>query len=192
MNFFHAPLNYPQGATLTSEDRPSKIKEYFQYAHQPSRGDTLTVPGFGVEVTNWWKRIQPEWRCAEKEPPQGPRTWSYILSGGSKGVFLVIMCLAWWDRAHARYREGEKSVRCANAEAAGITANFDDLPDHDTEWLKIVDDVVFVMEKAKDCNIPTRGPSSPSRRTKRKRDPEPSTPRKKSAVRAAPKTRSKA
>ena len=184
------PLNYLQGATLPNDDRPSKVKEYFQYAHQPSRGDSLAVPGFGVEVTNWWKRIQPEWRCANKEPPQNPTGWSYILSGGSKGAFLVIMCLAWWDRAYARHRE-EESARRIRTEVSGV-ANFDDLPDHDKEWLDIVDDVAFVMEMAKNCEIPTRGLPSPSRRAKRKRDTEPPTPRKKAAARTTPKTRSKA
>ena len=185
------PLNYSQGASLTSEHRPSKIKEYFQYAHQPSRGNTLMVPGFGVEVANWWKAIQPEWRHSEEEPPLGPTTWSFILSGGSKGTFLIVMCLAWWDHAHARYRE-EENARRIKAEAAGVIANFDDFPpNHDTEWLKIVEDVAFVMEMARNCDIPTRGQPSPSRRTKRKRDPEPTTPQKRTATRTTLKTRSR-
>ena len=146
-----------------------KIKEYFQYAHQPSRGDTLVVPEFGAKVAKWWERIQPEWRRSEQDLPQNLNQWAYILSGGSKGAFLVILCLAWWDRAHERHVEKEKEARRVEAEAAGVTANFSDLPDHDAKWLKVVNDVAFVMQRARDCAIPARGVPSPSRRGKRKR-----------------------
>lgn len=169
----------PQGATLPNKDRPVKISEYFQHAHKPSRGDTLTIPDFGIEVTKWWQRIQPEWRRAQEDPPQGSTTWSYILSGGPKGTFLVILCLAWWDRAYGRYLDKEKGARQVMAEAAGVAADFDDLPDHDPEWLKIVDDVAFVMKKAQACDTPTRGASNPGRGAKRKRETKPPTPRKK-------------
>lgn len=145
-----------------------KIKEYFQYAHQPSRGDTLTLPDFGVEVTKWWEKIQPEWRRSNRDPSPTPDQWSYILSGGSKGAFLLILCLAWWDRAHERYLK------------KGATGSAGDLPDHDPEWLKIVNDVAFVMRKAQDSRVPNRGMPSPSRRMKRKREAEPSTSRKRS------------
>ena len=129
-------------------------------------------------MAGWWERIQPGWRGAGEDPPQGTSTWSYILSGGSKGAFLIIMCLAWWGRAHSRYRE-------ENGTADGASA----IPDHDPEWLKTIKDVTFVMESAQHCNIPTRGAPSPSRTAKRKHEAEPATPRKKSTVRA---TRSKA
>ena len=147
--------NNLKGITLTNEDRPSKIKEYFQYAHQPSRGDTLTVPGFGAEVVRWWKQIQPEWRRTEQDPPQDSTAWSYMLAGGSKGIFLVILCLAWWDRAHARYLEEEKNARWTQAGATGATPSFEDLPDHDVDWLGVVNDVAFAMERAQKCDIPT-------------------------------------
>ena len=173
-----------QGATLTNKDRPSKIKEYFRYAHRPTRGDDLTVPGFGAEVAKWWRAIQPEWRHSGGDPPQDSSTqWSYILSGGSKGVFLILMCLAWWDRAHARYLEEEKSTRRAESEGAGIPPNFDDLPDHDTEWSNIVNDFAFVLGKARDCVILSQEEPNPSRGTKRCRETEPTSPRKKSSKR---------
>ena len=162
-------LNDSKGATLTNEGRPSKIKEYFQYAHQPSRGDTLIAPDFGAEVAGWWKSIQPEWRRSKPDSPEGPNPWSYILSGGSKGAFLVVLCLAWWDRSHERHIEEQKAARRAEAEAGGVATNFDDLPDHDAGWLSVVNDVTFVMQKARDCIIPTRGAPSPSRGGKRKR-----------------------
>ena len=74
-----------------------------------------------------------------------------------------------------RYREES----CA---ANGDTV--DVVPDHDPEWLEIVDDVTFVMEKAQECDIPTRGIPSSSRKAKRKHEAEPATPRKKSTGRA--------
>ena len=137
--------------------------------------------------------IQPEWRRAAQDLPQSPTAWSYILSGGSKGAFLVVMCLAWWDRAHARYVKETKKARLIKAEDTGVTANFDDLPDHDPKWLEVVSDVVLVMENAQDSEIPAQGMPSPSRRTKRKREPEPAAPRKRSVVRtASSRTRTKA
>ena len=103
------------------------------------------------------------------------------------------MCLAWWDRAHARHLEEERVVRRIDASAAGISPNFDDLPDHDPAWLNVVNDVALVMKQAQGSTVPTRGMPSPGRRTKRKHEVEPSTPRKKPVVRTAPlKTRSKA
>ena len=156
------------------------VKDYFRYAHQPSRGDSLTIPSFGAEVAKWWERIQPEWRRTTTDLPQSPDQWSFILSGGSKGAFILILCLAWWSRAHGRYLE-ERKTRQANVEAAGATGNLDDLPDHDGEWLKIVNDVAFVMRKAQESQVPGRGTSSSSQ-AKRKREMEPPTPRKKPAA----------
>ena len=132
-----------------------KIKEYFQYAHQLSCGDTLVIPEFGAEVAKWWERIQPEWCHSEQDLPQNLNQWAYILSGGSKGIFLVILCLAWWDHAHERHVEKEKEVCWVEVEATGVTANFSDLLDHDAKWLKVVNNVVFIMQRAWDCAIPT-------------------------------------
>jgi hypothetical protein len=174
-----------QGTTITADERPPKVKDYFRYAHQPSQGDTLTVPDFGIEVVKWWENIQPEWRQTGEDAPQGASAWSYILSGGSKGAFLILICLAWWGRAHARYLEVEKETRRVDAEATGLMANFDDLPDHDTEWLKIVGDVTFVMEKAQRCDI-VKGKAP----AKRKRETGPTTPRKKSKAKTASRKKS--
>ena len=136
-------------------------------------------------MAKWWERIQPEWRRSTPDLPQSPDQWSFILSGGSKGAFLLILCLAWWSRAHGRYLEERKS-RQTEAAAAG---NFDNLPDHNAEWLKIVNDIAFVMRKAQDSQVPGRGALSSSHGAKRKREAEPPTPRKKSA---ASRTRSRA
>ena len=128
-------------------------------------------------MAKWWDAIQPEWRCSEQDLPQNPNGWSFILSGGSKGAFLLILCLAWWDRAHEWHLKKQREARRAEAETDGITANFDDLPDHDAEWLNIVNDVAFVMQKARDSTIPARKTvtSGSGSREKRKRQEEPET-----------------
>ena len=180
-----------KGAILTNIGRPSKIPEYFQYAHQPSCGDTLTVPDIGVEVTTWWGNIQPEWCRSGQDEPQSPDRWSYILSGGSKGAFLLILCLAWWDRAYERHVEERKEARRVEADAAGVAANFDDLPDHDAEWLSIVKEVTFVIQKARDSAIPIREPSSSRCGGKRKRQEDPVTSQQAPAVKRVSRKRSK-
>ena len=128
-------------------------------------------------MAKWWKRIQPEWRDSKQDLPESPGQWAYILSGGSKGAFLVILCLAWWDRAYERHLEKQKKARRVEAEAAGVIANFDDLPDHDAQWLDIVNDVTFVMSKAQHCDIPR-----PGRGGKRKRQNDSVTPQQAPAV----------
>ena len=87
------------------------------------------------------------------------------------------VCLAWWDRAYGRHLEEQKTHR-AEAEATGAAGSFADLPDHDAEWLKIVNDVAFVMQKAQGSQVLGRGMSGPSNGTKRKHEVEPPTTRK--------------
>lgn len=144
-----------------------KIKDYFRYAHHPLRGNDLTVPSFGKEVVTWWEAIQPQWRRAGEEPPNCPTAWSYIISGGSKGTFLIVICLAWWHRAHLRYLKSARGPRRTHAEAS-----YFNLPDHDTKWSELVRDLTFVLEKAQNCVIPTP-------KEKRKRENEPTSSRKK-------------
>ena len=126
--------------------------------------------------------IQPEWRRSKQDLPQSTSQWSYILSGGSKGAFLVILCLAWWDRAYGRHLE-ERKARQGRAKATGVTTGSGDLPAHDAQWLDIVNDVAFVMLKARDCGLPGREVSSPGRRAKRKRQKDGATPQQVPAVR---------
>lgn len=90
------------------------------------------------------------------------------------------MCLAWWERAYARHLDEKRRARRVEDDStAGMATNFEDLPDHDPEWLKTVSDVVFVMKKAQKCDIPTRGTSSSRRGAKRKSETEPASSRKK-------------
>jgi hypothetical protein len=167
MSFINRVLTGSQGTKLTLDGRPSKIKDYIRYDHKPPRGNNLTLPDFGEEVITWWEAIQPDWRRAGEEPPRGPTTWSYILSGGSKGTFLIVMCLAWWHRAHLRYLKSARGPRRTH-----VKTPYFDLPDHDTKWSELVKDLTFIMENAQNCDIPTP-------KEKRKRGHEPASPRKK-------------
>ena len=103
----------------------------------------------------------------------------------------MILCLAWWDRAYERHLEKQKKARWAEAEAAGIIANFDDLLDHDAEWLNTVNDVAFVMRKARDCDILTQGVPSPSHKGKRKHQEDSATSEQMPAAKRSLRKRSK-
>ena len=94
----------------------------------------------------------------------------------------MILCLAWWDRAYGRHLE-EGKARRARAKATGVTTGSEDLPAHDAQWLDIVNDVAFVMLKARDCSLPGREVSNPNRRAKRKHQEDAETPQQVAAVR---------
>ena len=56
---------------------------------------------YAVAWWAWWKVLQPEWRrdavrggVYEKPPPGEKWTRTYI--GGSNGMFIVVLTLAWW------------------------------------------------------------------------------------------------
>jgi len=56
--------------------------------------------------------------------------------------------------------ERELAERRAAAQAAGkddTTLDFSDLPNHDIRWFNIVNDLIFVLERAKDLPVPIRG-----------------------------------
>ena len=143
--------------------KPEILKDYFKWHHTPTKGDSVVLPGFGDEVSVWWSSIQPEWRYKNESPSDNSKDYSFILAGGRKGVYLLILCLAWWDRAHGRNMEQEKARRREAARAAGAgdtTPNFDDLHEHEHRWFNIVNDLVFVMELAQGWPVP--GESTPA------------------------------
>jgi hypothetical protein len=52
----------------------------------------------------WWVSMQPEWRNnGDVWPPtrehSGYEEWAILASGGSNGLFLVILSLSWWAKA---------------------------------------------------------------------------------------------
>ena len=147
-----------------SSERPEIIGAYFKWHHEPTRGNSVVLPTFRREVELWWSAIQPEWRYKNETPKSD---YSYILAGGQKGVFLFILCLAWWDRAYGRDMEREKAERRAAAQTAGkdaTTLDFSDIPDHDYSWFNIVNDLIFAMERAKDLPVPIKGEKTTRRR----------------------------
>jgi len=168
-----------------SPKRPEIVGAYFKWHHEPTKGNSVELPKFSREVELWWSAIQPEWRYRNETPESD---YSYILAGGQKGVFLFILCLAWWDRAYGRDMGREKAERHAAAQTAGkdtTNLDFSDIPDHDISWFNIVNDLIFVMERAKDLPVPIKDETSTKRR---KRTTEGSPPPRKKAKRAKAKS----
>ena len=131
--------------------KPEVTKDYFKWHHNPTKGDSVTVPEFGNEVSVWWGSIQPKWRYKSEHSSSNRNDYSYILAGGKKGVFLLILCLAWWDRAHGRNMEAEKDRRREGARATGkddTTLDFSDILEHEWKWFNIVNDLITVLELA--------------------------------------------
>ena len=140
--------------------KPKIFGDYFKWHHTPSKGDSVTLQAIGDETAAWWSSIQPEWRYKDESSSDSPRDYSYILAGGKKGVYLLILCLAWWDRAHGRNMEQEKARRREAAKTAGIddtTLNFADLRKHEHRWFNIVNDLIFVLEHAQGWPVPGEG-----------------------------------
>jgi len=153
-------LNEQLGGSLSLRQKPDILKDYFKWHHNPSKGDSVALPEFGDEVSCWWSSLQPKWRYKEESPPYGRKDYSYILAGGKKGVYLLILCLAWWDRAHGRNLEEERAKRREAARRAGTdeaATDFGDLHDHEYKWFNIVNDLIFVLELAQGWPIPGEG-----------------------------------
>lgn len=146
------------------KDKPEVLKDYFKWHHNPSRGDSIVLSQFAEQVSNWWYGLRSQSR-RKSQLPTGNRDdndYSFILAGGKKGAYLVILCLAWWDRSYGRYLEEAKDKRRAAARAAGkddTTLDFDDLPVHDHRWFNILNDLIIVLERAQACPIPINGTS---------------------------------
>lgn len=165
--------------------KPKILREYFKWHHNPSKGDSIILPEFRKEVELWWSSIQPKWRYKEEVYPYDEKDYSFILAGGKKGAFLLILCLAWWDRAHSRNLERLKDERRAAAQAAedDTPLDFSDLPDHDCSWFNILNDLILVLELAQRSPVPTKAiPATSgvgSGRKKRAAEEETTSPRKK-------------
>ena len=141
------------------KNKPEILKGYFKWYHNPIKGDSVALPGFGDEVSAWWSSLQPEWRYKD-ESSDNLKDYSYILAGGKKGIYLLILCLAWWDRAYGRNMELEKARRHEAARDSGIDdtkMTFEDLHDHEYWWFNIVNDLIFVMELAQGWPIAGEG-----------------------------------
>ncbi|KAG6809104.1 hypothetical protein H0H92_001590, partial [Tricholoma furcatifolium] len=95
-------------ASLPTETRPEEIhfwmkrKRLFTATAVPE----VCSPEYAVSFGQWWRDMQPSWRT-ENMSPDEPLTrhvpsdahWDNLLSGGTNGIFLVIVALAFWARA---------------------------------------------------------------------------------------------
>ncbi|KAF9777754.1 hypothetical protein BJ322DRAFT_1114803 [Thelephora terrestris] len=151
-------LDENMGANLSLTNKPQIIKEYFKWRHHPSKGDSIVLPEFGEEVSLWWMSMQPSWRYKDETSPDNHNDYSYMLAGGKKGVFLLILCLAWWDRAWGKKLEKTKAERQAVSKDAN-TSDYGTLPHHDTAWFNILNDLIFVLELAQGWPVPIKGVS---------------------------------
>lgn len=139
---------------MSLKNRPGILGDYFKHHHNPAKGDSVQLPQFGNEVEDWWRGLQPKWRFAGRGGADQPNDYSYVLAGGKKGIFLLIMCLAWWDLAYGQdlARERVRHHQAAVTEATAPT--LDDLRDHDIKWFNIVSDLTDVMKLAKAWPVP--------------------------------------
>ena len=166
--------------------KPGILKDYFKWHHTPSKGDSITLPDFGDEMVAWWGSVQPKWRYKNEYPPDCQKDYSFILAGGKKGVYLLILCLAWWDREYGRNLEKER-VRLAGrgARKDDTTLDSNELLIHEYKWFNIVNDLICVMELAQGWPVPGDGTSAttvtPTRKRRMAGKSEASSPQKKKA-----------
>lgn len=144
---------------MSLTNKPKILAEYFKWHHNPSKGDSIVLPEFGEQVALWWTSIQPDWRYKDECSPGNNNDYSYVLAGGKKGIFLIILCLAWWDREYARNLERKKAER--HAAVPGAAENDTTLvpgnpSDHDPSWFNILNDLIFVLELAQGWPVPAK------------------------------------
>jgi hypothetical protein len=62
-----------------------------------SKVPTITLPGFGDSIRNWWLELQPEWRKPDfSRRVPADHLWLDYKVPGPGGYFLVVMCMSWW------------------------------------------------------------------------------------------------
>lgn len=146
------------------KDKPEILKDYFKWHHNPSKGDSIVLPQFAEEVSAWWYSLRSQLRRKNELSTDNCNDldYSFILAGGKKGVFLLVLCLAWWDRAYGRDLEKTKNERRAAARAAGKDDTmlcFDDLPAHNCSWFNILNDLISILDHAHSLPVPINGTS---------------------------------
>jgi hypothetical protein len=79
-----------------------------KYAWDFSRDDNVDAEKFGKAVIQWWITIQPTtrkiWPLTYTPLPEG-FSFDYFNRGRPNGVFLMILCLAWWANALTTYTD---------------------------------------------------------------------------------------
>lgn len=77
---------------------PDELTWWQEKARQNvAKQPTISLPGFGDSVRNWWLELQPEWRgpALSRDTP-ADHLWFGFKVGGPGGLFLVVMCMSWW------------------------------------------------------------------------------------------------
>ena len=112
---------------LATKNRPSEIalwqKNGRKYAILPKIED---LSQYRPSWQSWWWSLQPKWRqlsdgTVSRDMPDTLEQWEGLCQGGSNGLFMVVLALAWW--------------------ATELSEVFDD-----DELLAAIDDVTWVMQ----------------------------------------------
>ncbi|KAH9916108.1 uncharacterized protein BXZ73DRAFT_53969, partial [Epithele typhae] len=93
----------PSKKYLSSKDRPEEVKFWISRGRHYPKPPTIKNPAhFAVTFKRWWTHLQPGCRRSTDSEWPLPRAvtddtnWVSLQLGGANGIFVVIMCLAWW------------------------------------------------------------------------------------------------
>ena len=87
---------------LATKNRPSEIAQWQKngrkYAILPKIED---LSQYRPSWQSWWWSLQPEWRqlsegTVSRDMPDSLEQWEGLCQGGSNGLFMVVLALAWW------------------------------------------------------------------------------------------------
>lgn len=97
--------------------------------------DNVAVsPDFRGQCQLWWTEIQPKGR-QPFDTDSTVTNWAPLSNGGTSGIMLILLTLAWWG-----YSDGM-----------------------DSEWEGLAEDVAWVLEKMHGCEAPAAGSSAKKR-----------------------------
>lgn len=90
---------------LPTKGRPEEVGWWMKQKRPLSNAPVIDAGEFGAQWQTWWTAMQPEWRTLDAVwpfphviPAEG--SWGRLEhSGGSNGMFLVVLTLSWWARA---------------------------------------------------------------------------------------------
>ncbi|TFK80100.1 hypothetical protein K466DRAFT_504480, partial [Polyporus arcularius HHB13444] len=108
---FEEALGYADGQNqanwLAPKGRPEEVAYWIRRGRKYEKPPKVnSIPTFVNAFRKWWMRLQPSTRRAPESAWPMPRVappsldaWSDVRRGGSNGLFMVVMCLAWWTTA---------------------------------------------------------------------------------------------
>jgi hypothetical protein len=63
----------------------------------------VKVTEFAVEWRDWWDTLQASWHSGGSGPSHrdcpANADWKILQHGGTNGIFIILMCLSWWNKA---------------------------------------------------------------------------------------------